>query len=74
LSGLKVGGGKWGVTSAEREFNDILSSYEVGACAVSMTDAANGSGNVYPGPTSPYSDVSWIGSTWNDRVSSVYVW
>lgn len=54
-------------------FNDILSSYKVGACAVSMTDAANGSGNVYPGPTSPYSDVSWIGSTWNDRVSSVYV-
>lgn len=55
-------------------FNDILSSYKVGACAVSMTDAANGSGNVYPGATSPYSDVSWIGSAWNDRVSSVYVW
>ena len=55
-------------------FNDIVSSYKVGACAVSMTDAANGSGNVYPGATSPGSDVSWIGSAWNDRVSSVYVW
>lgn len=62
------------INLSDYSFNDTVSSYEVGACAVSMTDGAYGSGNVYPGATSPYSDVSWIGSTWNDRVSSVYVW
>ena len=55
-------------------FSDVVSSYKVGACAISMTDAMNGSGNVYPGPTSAGSDVSWIGSTWNDRVQSVYIY
>lgn len=62
------------INLSDYSFNDTVSSYEVGACAVSMTDGPYGSGNVYPGATSPYSDVSWIGSTWNDRVSSVYVW
>jgi hypothetical protein len=55
-------------------FSDELSSYKVGACSVSMTDAANGGGDVYPGATSPGSDVSWIGATWNDRMQSVYVY
>jgi hypothetical protein len=55
-------------------FSDELSSYKVGACAVSMTDAANGGGDVYPGATSPGSDVTWIGSAWNDRMQSVYVY
>jgi hypothetical protein len=39
-----------------------------------MTAAANGGGDVYPGATSPGSDVSWIGTAWNDRVQSVYVY
>jgi hypothetical protein len=55
-------------------FANEVSSYKVGACAVSMTDGANGSGNVYPGATSPGSDVTWIGTAWNDRVQSVYVY
>jgi hypothetical protein len=54
-------------------FSDELSSYKVGACSVAMTDAPNGGGDVYPGATSPGSDVSWIGAAWNDRVQSVYV-
>jgi hypothetical protein len=55
-------------------FSDEVSSYKVGACSVSMTDAQNGSGNVYPGPTAAGSDVSWIGSAWVDRVESVYIY
>jgi hypothetical protein len=55
-------------------FADQVSSYKVGACSVSMTAAANGGGDVYPGATSPGSDVSWIGTAWNDRVQSVYVY
>jgi hypothetical protein len=55
-------------------FSDVVSSFKVGACSISMTDSSNGSGNVYPGPTSPGSDVSWIGTAWNDRVQSVYIY
>jgi len=55
-------------------FSDDVSSYKVGACSISMTDEANGAGDVYPGATSAGSDVSWIGSAWNDRVQSVYVY
>ena len=55
-------------------FSDIVSSYKVGTCSISMTDAANGSGNVYSGPTSPGSLVPWIGTAWNDRVQSVYIY
>jgi hypothetical protein len=55
-------------------FSDELSSYKVGACAISMTDAPSGAGNVYPGATSAGSDVSWIGTAWNDRVQSVYIY
>jgi len=55
-------------------FSDELTSYKVGACSISMTGASNGGGSVYPGATSAGSDVSWIGTAWNDRVQSVYVY
>jgi hypothetical protein len=55
-------------------FSDVVSSFKVGVCSISMTDGTNGSGSVYPGPTSPSSDVSWIGAAWNDRVKSVYIY
>jgi hypothetical protein len=55
-------------------FSDELSSYKVGACPISMTDAASGGGTVYPGATSANTDVSWIGTAWNDRVQSVYIY
>jgi hypothetical protein len=54
-------------------FSDEVSSYQVGACAIGMTDGTGGSGSVYPGATSAGSDVSWIGTAWNDRVQSVYI-
>ncbi len=54
-------------------FSDVVSSYKVGACNISMTDSTGGSGNVYPGATSAGSDISWIGTAWNDRVQSVYI-
>jgi hypothetical protein len=54
-------------------FSDKLSSFKVGACAAGMTDAPNGGGTAYPGDTSPGSDVSTLGSSWNDRMQSVYI-
>ena len=54
-------------------FANAVSSYKVGSCAVTMTDGTYGSGNIYPGATSPGSDVSWIGTAWNDRLQSVYL-
>jgi hypothetical protein len=59
---------------SDYSFSNELSSYKVGACAITMTDAPNGGGNVYPGATSAGSDVSWIGTAWNDRVESVYIY
>jgi hypothetical protein len=64
--------GTW-INLSSYSFSDVLSSYKVGACDISMTDSTGGSGNVYPGATSAGSDVSWIGTTWNDRVQSVYI-
>ena len=55
-------------------FSDIVSSFKVGACSIRMTDAANGAGSAYPGPTTPSSLVPWIGTAWNDRIQSVYVY
>lgn len=54
-------------------FADELSSYQVGACAVHMAAGNNGSGAAYPGNTSPGADVTTLGSSWNDRVKSVYI-
>lgn len=54
-------------------FADEVSSYRVGDCSIIMTDGTNGSGDVYPGATSAGSDVSWIGTAWNDRIQSVYI-
>lgn len=61
------------INLADYSFADVVSSYKVGTCAVTMTDGTNGSGTIYPGATSPGSDVSWIGTTWNDRLKSVYL-
>jgi hypothetical protein len=64
--------GTW-INLSAYSFSDVVSSYKVGACNISMTDGSGGSGNVYPGATSAGSDVSWIGTAWNDRVQSVYI-
>ncbi|MHB8380292.1 MAG: hypothetical protein ACYDB2_10345 [Acidimicrobiales bacterium] len=54
-------------------FANVLSSYQVGACAVGMTASVNGTGAVYPGATSAGSKVSTLGATWNNRMQSVYI-
>jgi hypothetical protein len=54
-------------------FADELSSYQVGACAADMAAGTNGSGAAYPGNTSPGADVTTLGSSWNDRMQSVYI-
>lgn len=65
--------GNW-INLSSYGFSDIVSSFKVGTCSISMNDAANGSGNFYPGPTSPGSLVSWIGTAWNDRIQSVFIY
>lgn len=62
------------VNLANYSFSNVVSSYQVGACPVSMTGGPNGSGSVYPGATSAGSNVSWIGTAWNDRIQSVYIY
>lgn len=54
-------------------FANVLSSYQVGACAVGMTASVNGTGVAYPGATSAGSRVSTLGATWNNRMQSVYI-
>ena len=61
------------INLSDYSFADVVSSYKVGGCAATMTDGTNGSGAIYPGATSPGSDVSWIGTAWNDRLQSVYL-
>jgi hypothetical protein len=61
------------INLSDYSFTDEVSSYKVGSCAVTMTDGPNGSGDIYPGATSPGSDVTWIGTAWNDRLQSVYL-
>lgn len=54
-------------------FNDYLSSYQIGACPAYLADHITGGGAWYPGPTAAYSSVPWMISSWNDRVSSIYI-
>ncbi len=53
-------------------FDNIVSSFKVGSCAANFFDGPSKTGNQYPGVTSPGTATSWIGSTWNDRIVSVY--
>jgi hypothetical protein len=70
---IVTGAGNW-VNLSAHGFSDVVSSFKVGACAIGMADGVGGSGNQYPGPTSPGSNVSWIGTAWNDRIQSVYIY
>lgn len=54
-------------------FNDQLSSYIIGACYTYLAEHSYGGGAFYPGPTYAWAGVSWMISSWNDRVSSIYM-
>lgn len=53
-------------------FNNMTSSFVVGACTVYLADGTNGSGSWYPGGY-PNQVVGVLASGWNDRITSVYV-
>jgi hypothetical protein len=57
-------------------FDNVLSSYKVGACSVHLAENANGGGYWYPGNTNAgHSEPAMTaGSTnWDNRVSSAYL-
>jgi hypothetical protein len=54
-------------------FNNITSSYRVGACSSVFADGSGGSGAIYPGNTSAGVQASSMVAGWNDRISSIYI-
>lgn len=53
-------------------FNDKMTSYDIGPCGVTFYEHANrGGASLYRGPWAYSSNV---GTTWNDRVSSIWIW
>lgn len=54
-------------------FNNQLSSYAVGACNSHLAENNYGAGYWYPGDTSAWAVEATMYSSWNDRVSSIYL-
>jgi hypothetical protein len=53
-------------------FDNITSSFRVGACTSYLAEYTNGGGAWYPGG-SAYSSVGVMPGSWNDRLSSAYL-
>ena len=53
-------------------FDNVVSSYRVGACSATFRSGSNGSGSTYGGSTGAWSAASVMGS-WSDVLSSVYL-
>ncbi len=53
-------------------FNNLTSSYRVGACSARFYDTTTG-GTSYPGNTSAHVSATSMMSGWNNRVGSVYL-
>jgi hypothetical protein len=54
-------------------FDNVTSSYQVGACSSTFYDGASGGGSVYPGNTSAGASATSMLSGWDNRVSSVFI-
>jgi hypothetical protein len=54
-------------------FDNSTSSYIVGGCYSHLAEYRDGAGWWYPGDTSPYHGEPYMYSSWNDRVSSIYI-
>ena len=54
-------------------FNNITSSYKVGACSAYFYDGAGLGAPIYPGSTSAHSWSSTMAAGWDNRISSVYI-
>lgn len=55
-------------------YDNVTSSYKVGACSSSFYDGVAGTGSVYPGNTSANVQYPSMVTGWNDRVSSIYIY
>lgn len=53
-------------------FNNITSSYKIGACSAAFYDTTSGSG-LYPGNTNAWVSASAMWSGWDNRIGSVYI-
>lgn len=54
-------------------FDNLTSSYRIGACGAYLAENASGGGAWYPGNTSAGASASSMATGWNNRVSSVYI-
>ena len=54
-------------------FDNITSSYKIGACSATFYDGANGGAPTYPGNTSAGASATSMLSGWDNRVGSVYI-
>jgi hypothetical protein len=54
-------------------FDNITSSYQVGACGSTFYDGASGVAPTYPGPTGANAASATMLTSWDNRVSSVYI-
>jgi hypothetical protein len=60
----------WGNLTGQ--YNDAVSSFDMGNHSGHLSEHSNGGGYWYPGDTSVCGFASNMGSSWNDRVSSEY--
>lgn len=54
-------------------FDNVTSSYRVGACSSTFYDGANGGTPIYPGNTAAGASAASMLSGWDNRVSSVFI-
>lgn len=55
-------------------FDNVTTSYKVGACDVELYAGPNLTGSTYPGNTAVYAQSSSMSTGWNNLVSSVYIY
>lgn len=55
-------------------FDNLTSSYRVGACATAFYSGTNLSGSQYPGSTGAWASASTMATGWNNVVSSVIIY
>ncbi|MDZ4232567.1 MAG: hypothetical protein U1C73_02130 [Dietzia sp.] len=55
-------------------FSNQISSYRVGACSSRFADGTNGTNGFYPGSTGAWVNATQILATWDNRVSSIYLY
>lgn len=54
-------------------FDNLTSSYRIGACGAYFAENASGGGAWYPGNTTAGAAAASMATGWNNRVSSVYI-